>query len=1078
MKENKIIIQKASAGSGKTEALASQYANTLISEYKTDRDAYKHIMAVTFTNAATEEMKERILLKLDRISRDKDDRNNSIARDILCRIVNDYTMFRVSTIDSFFQSILKSFALELGSSATFQVSIDDKSVVEAAIDSLYAKLGEDRTFLKDLVSMYQEQIEEGSDWNYKNKINATSEEVTRESYRKLEATGDYSKIRREVSAYLSKDYPKALEKVVTAIEELTKKYPLAVDNLIKRQAVSKLCESPSAFIVDGKGDMSKLFEALNKDKWFKNTADRTLIAMQESFMSELSDLIIEFKDNVYSKYLTYRAINRTISITSLFAKIKSEMAEYCRREQISLLSDAPDILRRLIAGSDTPFVYEKIGTSLRHYLLDEFQDTSARQWMNFKPLLKESVDKGHGSFVVGDVKQSIYSFRGADWNILNNRIIEDFRADQVEVENMEFNYRSCKNIVEFNNNFFSYTVGDETAPGALCSDLAESVAYSSDEGKTYTREFREIYKDVSQKVARDGYEGFVSLITTNTKINKNYREECVLFDIRRKISELTGKNGNYKKSDIVILVSSNSEVAKVSNYLTQEWRPTDFSVAELSGTKGMKVVSSDSMYLSSSKFVSVMIAILEQINDSGSKSVDILSKIGQLGNIDSRVVKEGISEVAGKEHHTLYELCDTLLANPKCIAPSLKCEVSFINSFMDRVLYYTINYGSNLGAFLKWWGENAADFAIPSPNDEDAVMVMTMHKAKGLSAKVVFVPFLRENLRLKDDRAWMRPSCGEYKGIPFLVSPIADFLNSYFIDDYRKASLHGAIDTFNLAYVAFTRAKEKMYIYMQADASDLNLSKYLLAYADKSISLSDGRIKFIDASDDVIIKALKKVRGDYVETDVYMRRYNIGDESGCVAHIGKPKEIAAYLSEYKSNTTIRGALRSVTFGKEDDIRHKGIILHEAYSMLGSLDEQNADSQILEAAERLVKSNPSYKILGECAKDIASLMRGQIDSVKEYNWFSKEYESINECEILYRGEFWRPDRVLVRPESKDEAIVVDYKFGVTEAGARFNALKSKYEKQVSSYMELLSKMGYKSVKGYLWFVMAGIVSEVR
>ncbi len=356
--------------------------------------------------------------------------------------------------------------------------------------------------------------------------------------------------------------------------------------------------------------------------------------------------------------------------------------------------------------------------------------------------------------------------------------------------------------------------------------------------------------------------------------------------------------------------------------------------------------------------------------------------------------------------------------------------------------------------------------------------MMTMHKAKGLSAKIVFIPFLREDLKMKDSKLWMRPSCGDLKGTPYLVSPSSLFMNTWFIDDYRKASLHSAIDTFNLAYVAFTRAKEKMYIYMPAESPALRLSKYLQLYIDSRLSVSDSGMELIKEEEDVIVRACKKSKDGVKETDIHLLRYNLGIEDGCAAakqESGKADKID--LSEYRHNTTVRGVLRSVTFGKEDDIRHKGIILHEAYSLLGSPGRQNLDRQILEAAEKLVRRNPSYRILGESAEAISAMMKEQIDSVKEYDWFSDEYESINESEILYGGEFWRPDRVLVRPASKDEATVVDYKFGITEDGKRFNALKSKYEKQVRWYVELLKKMGYKSVRGYLWFVMSGTVVEV-
>lgn len=1132
MKESKITIQKASAGSGKTESLATRYAGTLISEYQADKDAYKHIMAVTFTNAATNEMKERILGKLHAISCDASDNDSAVAKDILRRIVNDYTMFRVSTIDSFFQSILKSFALELGSSAAFQVSIDDKSVVDAAIDSLYAGLGEDRAFLEDLVRMYQEQIAEGNSWNYKGTISSVSEEITRESYRKLgfgtdgensparEALQpDYQSIRREISAYLNRGYPSAVNRLAADIAGMRQRFDLGEKEFMRSStsALFKAYSDPYLFLNGGKGDIDRLLGYIGSDRWFKKTSDPAVAEQEARLKDEFTALLISFRDKEYSKYLTYRAINETINITSLFARIKSEMVEYCRREQISLLSDAPDILCSLISGSDTPFVYEKIGTSLRHYLLDEFQDTSSRQWMNFRPLLKESADKGHGSFIVGDVKQSIYSFRGADWSILNRRLAEEFRQDQIETERLEYNYRSLRRIVGFNNDFFSFAVGTDGRPGELCADLSDAVsdgwtAVSSAGGSAvddtggaaggtdYTAELRGIYSDVSQKVARDDSlgEGFVSLITTDIPMNKRWRDECAMFDMRRKIAELTGPDGKYgcyRKSDIVILVSSNREAAEVTRYLTQEWRPSDCSVARPESTAGIKVISSDAMYLSASKSVTLIVSVLAALNDPSDKSLELLVSLGQLGGNPLPVVREGIEEISAREYHTLYELCDAIIASPKCFSPELRREVPFISSFMDRVLAYTVSYGSNTGAFLEWWKKESENFAIPAPSDEDAVCVMTMHKAKGLSAKVVFIPFLREGLNRISGRYWMRPDSGEFSGTgfgntPFLVSPTSSFLKTGFRDDYKKTLVHGAIDTFNLAYVSFTRAKERMYIYMAPEAGSLELSKYLKSFADARTSEPDGSDAYgwrRQCDEEVIMKVRRaRAKADDPEQDVHIVRYNYGEATpsarlsgakntacgGKGENSSRDDSLSSDLSAYQYYPSVRGALRSMPFGKEDDIRHKGILLHEAYSYLDDPELGNPDDRLIAAAERFILANPSYGILGRDAEEIAELMRGQIESVSEYNWFSGDYISVRESEILDNGQFWRPDRVLMRPGSREEAIVIDYKFGeYSEAGL------AKYRSQVRRYMELLRKMDFKEVRGYLWYVISGKVIEV-
>jgi ATP-dependent exoDNAse (exonuclease V) beta subunit len=862
--KNNILICRASAGSGKTFKLTSEYKKLVIDAFanKNDSEAYKHILAVTFTNKATDEMKGRILQTLYEVSKDGTDSEKEIAKDALKRIVHDYTMFRVSTIDSFFQGILKAFALELRTRSAYETSLDDNGAIDAAVENLYVNLDKDPHLLNLLSRISLSRVDDEKSWDARGVIKQLAQEIFRESYKsfKEEDSVDFEKF----AGHLKKDFvEKFAEDVIKIYEDgrlmmanAIAKYSISSDDFAgkTRSPLFKFFAGDPVLSVSGNKEFigelpNSLFDfASDFNLWpHKKISQEHLSVLKELYggnkmgtlCNNLSDCLLTLQRRYadgYGYYSTAKQILANIDIISLFKYIKREIDSYCQKEQIALLSEAPDLLHDLIDGSDAPFVYEKIGTKIDSFLLDEFQDTSGRQWENFKPLLVNSSSEGFENLIVGDVKQSIYRWRGGDWNILKSNLGDDFKGKIDDSSPLKSNYRSLGKIVEFNNSFFksksdsgqnydsgqnaeSMEVAGTGASMAITPLMAarEYIVGQMNCGEDATAlktadKLIEIYSDSRQdmpEIKEDkkekGLVEVIDFISPSRNAAMKF-DDFVLPDMLEKIKMLTDKNGiyHYENKDIAVLVTSNASGAKTAGFLLDH---------------GVNVISGDSLFICNSRAVKVLMNVLRKVNDASDKNLEADQKLfGDTPDIFEKFSAK-IEENPEMRDLSLYEICQEILG---CFTPELLKDVSFIQAFMDTVLDYSVNQGANIGAFIKWWDENGGTLSIPEPPDKNAVRIMTMHKAKGLAFKVVFIPFLRDKLISYNStgpfghpsRIWCATDDAKigYRG-PLLLDFDHNLYSTIFHRDFERECVDSAIDTINLAYVSFTRAKEKLYIY-------------------------------------------------------------------------------------------------------------------------------------------------------------------------------------------------------------------------------------------------------------------------
>ena len=453
-----INIFKASAGSGKTHTLSKTYLDLLL---KADsKTAYRNILAVTFTNKATEEMKERILRDLA-----EEGKTNPRAREILINLLHDYGSFSVSTIDKFFQQALRAFSRELGSSGNYQIELDKASLTKEAMDRVLDDLTEKD---KDLLGWFTKQLETALD-------NGESFHLESSLYEMAEEFGD-------VNEKFTYDKKK--------LTELKARCKEIVDTFHKDVYENALCIDTTTWGKTAAKGLAQYAGAQTKYKDSVKAANATTLAkLAETAGCEAMYALMNPQGRRWKEYRTARMVEKVIFTLGLAEEFYSKLAIIEEEKGVISLDESTSLLRDIIDGSDAPFIYEKLGVRFNHFLLDEFQDTSVVQWENFKPLLANSVSEGYSNIIVGDVKQSIYRWRNSDWNLLDKEIEESFEG-KVNVITLKENWRSTQSIVNFNNEFFTFAA-DNLGLSTIYADVKQEVKVEDSQEGCVTVDFCE-----------------------------------------------------------------------------------------------------------------------------------------------------------------------------------------------------------------------------------------------------------------------------------------------------------------------------------------------------------------------------------------------------------------------------------------------------------------------------------------------------------------------------------------------------------------------------------------------------------
>ena len=1056
-------IMKASAGSGKTYRLARKYISLLLQSK--DRYAYRHILAVTFTNKATDEMKGRILKELHVLAtrpQESDYHDHFVpayfpsdsdlqkkAETVLSDMLHDYSAFAVSTIDRFFQQTLKAFSREIGQFASYQVELDKDSLVAESVDRILDSLTEeDSGLLSWLTDNVLEQIEQGGRYS----MDANLLEMA-----KRLKSAQRQEVMEKSGVGADKEYPK--EKLLE-IREICRRIVSDFRAAVKDSARVALDIIEQAGVnpaESNRGFMKKLYQyseiedgdaiealpetftskALDHEQWFAKTKAAKLKPLVYPFLeAHLEDFCALF-DKEFKVYNTAQILDGQLYGLGVAGELDKAFKELMKEKNVLCIDDSNTILRDIIDGSDAPFVYEKLGVRYEHFLLDEFQDTAGVQWSNFSPLLHESESKGGESLIVGDVKQSIYRWRGSDWKLLNDIVPDEFEGHKEEV--LDTNYRSLANVVNFNNLFFKSAAAILDRMNGFEKDGPMSV----------------IYSDVRQMTGKkSSAKGSVSLTF------------CPKEDELKKVLEAVheAQANGASLSDIAVLVRSNAIGEDVSMYLIDNDIP---------------VITDDSLRVKSSITVRRLVSLMS-FADNPQDTVN-----GYLA--------ESLDIALPRECGSLVDMVEALFRELKTKdADGLwKGEALHIQSFMDHVQEYVSMNGNSLRGFLKYWdGENPS---ICSPSSGESVRVMTIHKSKGLDFPYVIIPFA-ENINLyKAGSYWCVP---ELEGTP--LDGVADGVydvtlskaseDTLFAEDYRKENFLQQVDNINTIYVAMTRAALGMHI----------IAKTPSAKCLKAVEAGD-TTQFADFSQMLYWFASASCGGDVPGNEELLppftvartaaedgaERFDAGEMVCFGEHRKHGNETATFdISGHDELPSIalnpqpgdsdedvrkRGRLKFTAdaldfFSKDGETgvsasnRIKGVVLHDILAHVNVPEDlEGAVRQAVQAGE----------LTGSEAAEAYGLLSERIAAAAGRGWFPSDADRIlNEASLIDTdGQICRPDRVVI---ADGKVIIIDYKFGEHHRA---------YERQLKKYAGIWSRLGYNDVTSYLWYVHTDEVVKV-
>ncbi len=1068
--KNALTVYKASAGSGKTFTLSKEYIKHLIDNPM----SYKNILAVTFTNKATEEMKMRILSKLYGIWKnlpDSKDYVNAIAEETghpqeflseragwaLNNIVNNYSYFRIETIDSFFQSVLRNLARELDLTANLRVELNDKQIEQNAVDEMIEGLGRDDELLHWIMDYIKENINDDKNWNVIGQIKKFGENIFKEFYKtnsgKLNAVILQKDFFREYTSLLYSKRAEA-EKAMSAFSQrffdALAEHGVSIDDLKNGE------RGPAGYFIKLKNRVfdesilttrvKSVIEQRGHEEWVKKTADESLV----SFASEvLTPLLIEAENqrkeswkSYASADLTLRHINQLRLLNSIECKVREMNSEANR----FLLSDTHALLHSLIEDSDTPFIFEKTGTQLETIMIDEFQDTSTIQWKNFKVLLEEMMDHGQGgNLIVGDVKQSIYRWRSGDWRLLNN-IENEFshRKSQIKIEPLSTNYRSGGNVIRFNNEFFMSAEKEEAAM------LGEESGYAG--------QLHKAYSDVKQEIPKThDNDGYVNIRLLGS--GRPDTGEAVLAECEEAVRKLL--DAGARQNEIAILVRSNATIQVVADH---------FSAA----MPDIKMVSDEAFRLDNSIAVNIIIAAMHFLthpDDMLTRAFLVKayqtrvldnkdmceSKMANAGDMASLLPQEFVTDSTALLSLPLFELGERLYMIFSL--NRVKGEDAYLYAFYDCLNDFIANNTADTDDFVKEWNETIHKKTIQA-SDVDGIRLITIHKSKGLEFDHVIMPFCDWKME-KAGTVWCEPKCPPYNKLPLVAVDYSSkkMTGTIYEDDYHTEHLQNCVDNLNLLYVAFTRASRSLFVI--ARRGNAAMRSYLI---EKCLQKTDLTGAVLNGNADDKNASLTFEYGKMAPRPE--------EEKSRAANVFLPEigNIAVEYGSFANNTEFKQSNKSKEFvesgdGKQDSYIKTGLLLHSLFSKIKT--EADIDGSIRQMA--------MDGIMGEAGADVQAIrdmLHERLQTPIVADWFSGKWQVLNECDILFvnpdDGEMKteRPDRVMTDGK---KFIVVDFKFGKA---------KEEHKEQVHHYMTLIKDMGHTDVTGYLWYVYSNEIEEVR
>ena len=1074
MSTKPLTVYKASAGSGKTFTLATEYIKLVVE----NPQSYRNILAVTFTNKATEEMKIRILSQLYGIWKQLPDSAKYMkvicektgqteafvserAGIALSNLLHNYNYFRVETIDTFFQSVLRNLARELDLTANLRIGLNDTQVEELAVDQLIQDLHTTDVLLQWLLKYIMDNISDDKSWNVIGQIKTFGKTIFRDDYKHV---SQILRQKMEEPGFFDQ-YTTRLKELRQAAEERMKQFAHDFFETISNEGLS-IDDFPygksgvcSFFLKlqDGLFDESIVGKRVtdcvgDPEKWCKKTHPRKelIYSLADTTLGNILHMAMEDRPRQWKLYQSADLTLRHLIQLRLLSSIENKVRELNESANRFLLSDTQQLLHALIDGSDTPFIFEKIGTQLQHVMIDEFQDTSTVQWQNFKVLLSEAMSQeGAENLIVGDVKQSIYRWRSGDWRLLND-IQTQFPLPeaQLDIRTLSTNYRSQRNIIEFNNSFFL---------------TAAELEYLTLQDNSEASALQRAYADVEQAVP-DGLENNgqinIQLLPADEYQEKTFER---IADI---VCELRDKG--VKSSEIAILVRTNAYIPLIADYFTKH-------------LPDIRIVSDEAFRLDASIAINLLIEALHLITHSDdmlakadivklyqcyvlNTGIDDNELLLSTNPLDEQLPEAYINHFEELMNLSLYELTERLYTIFEL--HRLEGQSAYLCAFYDQLLNFTNENATGIDAFVTEWQENLCSKTIQS-DEINGIRLISIHKSKGLEFNHVIIPFCDWQLeKSQGNILWCRPDEAPFSDLPIVPIDYSQkqMMGTIYEDDYQHEHLQNTVDNLNLLYVAFTRASQSLFVIGKRNAKSsrsMLIEQVLPLLAEKQ---SDAILSGIDNENDPIEFSYGTL---------------LPKEAAEVHHKTSPNpflqtttSVGIDIQTFDNPVSFRQSNRSKDFIIQQDEENDelqqlqyiqtGSILHQIFSTIRTSADIEGTLKQLQLEGVLYDEQVT-------AGKILSMLHKRLNDKRVADWFSNRWTLFNECSILSveNGEVIerRPDRVMTDGK---EWVVVDFKFG---------SPKDEYHDQVREYMQLLADMGHTNIKGYLWFVYSNKIEEV-
>ena len=1065
-----LTVYKASAGSGKTFTLAVEYIALLLAAPQ--GDAFRHTLAVTFTNKATAEMKDRILQQLYAIGKGLPEGDHYLqaaaglleqrgmpadlrdmrrqAQAALSGILHDYNYFRVETIDSFFQSVMRSLAHELGLPPNLEVELNTADTVSRAVDQVIDNMQYREDIQQWVLSYVTEQIERNERWDVTRVVKSFARCIFEERFQNRTQQqraymNDEARIRqfRDSMRQIEQQAETSVREAARVLHEHIQQGVLNYERISRggfyQQAIQRMMEGrydpESKTLPSAVNDPRRMLRA--KDK-----ANDKVVTAAAQLAEEIGRLLRLYAEQEVMS-ASARLARKYVNPMRLLGCIEDMVQSICNEKNQIMLSQTPTLLSALVEGSDAPFVFEKIGTQFHNVMIDEFQDTSRLQWKNFRVLLLENQSVGGHDLLVGDVKQSIYRWRNGDWSILDG-IQQEMSHLHPQVRSLKVNYRSSQQVVDFNNAFF---------PKA--ATLLDTLQANAD--------FRlaDIYSDVVQECKKRDGMGYVSarLFCKKGVSNPEGYDDAVVDEMAMRIEELLSEG--VPLSDMAILVRTRRMGTRLIALFGQKY-------------PGIRLVSDEAFLLQSSVAVGMIVNALRVLDDTQDTNPIPLHYLVEhyLRDVEQCAAEpSAFAPLAMQEKlpQAFLSMRDELCRLPLVLLcerlyrifclDRIPGQEAYLCAFYDEMHAYLSSHPSDIHSFLEAWDEQLAGRSIPC-GQVDGIQVMTIHQSKGLQFHTVMLPCTEWDIEMdrSGDLLWCTPDQQPFDSLGLLpITPGKQMATSIFSRWYEEEHLQRRVDALNTLYVAFTRAESNLMIW----------------------GLTTSALTTRSLAGDLLYAC---VEGWTEEEDtLYMEQGSpAGRKQAAHAQSGNrmrptPEDRPLIVRSFEPRLDFRQSNESIQFVRSIHNEDEGLEHTQSFLELGKiLHYVLSQVRDMQDVERVVDRCQSQGLIADASQRTAILrrIRKGLDRPLVASWFATGQEVFNECSITRVNpdtgipEVKRPDRVVINGNC---ITVVDFKFGRPYP---------EHAQQVATYMQWLHMMyPTHTVKGYLWYVYTGQTPEV-